>query len=283
MSEFVINRDNTERKGVASRRKSGFVRELNAVITILSRGVLLTLKSPGTLIMSIAMPVIMMGMLGGNLSQNMAGGLGFAYGPFMLVGMLVNMLFMMTSHGLSSLVEDRETNFTQEMMIAPISRYSIVIGTILGSAFTAIVSMFGTIAVGLFMGIRLRAGQLLAILALSPMMCIAAGAFTVLLIGCIKNKKAANMAVTMVTMPQMFLSGAIIPINNSSGLLLVLNRIMPMTYCLDLVRAVVYAGTPEYGSVVLFNPVVTFTAIIALTIAFLVIGTFMFARSETHK
>jgi ABC-2 type transport system permease protein len=197
--------------------------------------------------------------------------------------MLVNMLFMITSQGLSSLVEDRDTNFTQEMMIAPISRYSIVIGTILGSAFTAIVSMLGAIIVGLFMGIHLNVGQLLAILALSPLMCLAAGAFAMLLIGCIKNKSAANMAVMFITMPQMFLSGAIIPITNSSGILLVLNRLMPMTYCLDLTRAVVYAGTPEYGSVVLFNPAVTLAAIIALTVAFLAIGTFMFARSETHR
>jgi ABC-2 type transport system permease protein len=180
-------------------------------------------------------------------------------------------------------VEDRDTNFTQEMMIAPISRYSIVIGTILGSAFMAIVSMFGTIVVGLFMGIHLGAGQLLAILALSPLMCLAAGAFAMLLIGCIKSKTAANMAVMFITMPQMFLSGAIIPIGNSSGILLVLNRLMPMTYCLDLTRAVVYAGTPEYSSVVLFNPAVNLAAIIALTVAFLAVGTFMFARSETHR
>jgi ABC-2 type transport system permease protein len=66
-------------------------------------------------------------------------------------------------------------------------------------------------------------------------------------------------------------------------MLLVLNRLMPMTYCLDLTRAVVYAGTPEYNRVVLFNPAVTLVAIISLTIAFLAIGTFMFARSETHR
>jgi ABC-2 type transport system permease protein len=225
----------------------------------------------------------MMGMIGGNLSQNMAGGLGFDYGQFMMVGMLVNMLFMMTSQGMTSLVEDQDINFTQEMMIAPVSRYSIIIGTILGSAFTAIVSLLGTLIVGLFMGIRLGAGQFLAILALSPLMCLAAGSLAVLLIGSIKSKRAANMAVMLVTMPQMFLSGAIIPINNSSGILLVLNRIMPMTYCLDLVRAVVYAGTPEYSGVVLFNPAVTLAAIIALTAAFLLIGTLLFARSETHK
>jgi ABC-2 type transport system permease protein len=46
---------------------------------------------------------------------------------------------------------------------------------------------------------------------------------------------------------------------------------------------VVYAGTPAYDSVVLFNPAATLSAIIGLTLAFLFIGTFFFTRSEQKK
>ncbi len=266
-----------------ARMKSRFMRELNAVVTIAARDITLFFKSPGMIIMSLAMPLLMMGMLGGSLAQNMAGSLGFNYGPFMLVGMLVNMLFMTTTGGITSLVEDHFTDFTQEMMISPVSRYSIVIGKIAGSSFGAIVSMLGTLIVGLVMGITLPVGQMLAILALSPLMCLSAGALAMIVIGLVKSNKMANMAVMLITMPQMFLSGVIIPINNASGVLFVLSRIMPMTYCLDLVRAVVYAGTPEYSSVVLFNPAVTLIAIIALTVVCLIIGTFFFARSEKNR
>jgi len=274
MSEMVLG---------LPRIKSGFMRELNAVITIMARDITLFIKSPGTIIMSLAMPVVMMGMLGGSLAQNMAGGLGFDFGQFMLVGMLVNMLFMTTTVGVTSLVEDRTTDFTQEMMISPVSRYSIVIGKIFGSSFGAIVGMIGTLIVGMFMGITLSAVQLLAILALSPLMCLSAGALAMIVIGLIKSNRMANLAVTLITMPQMFLSGAIIPINNSSGILFIISRMMPMTYCLDLARAVVYAGTPEYDSVVLFDPAVTLTVIAAITAVSLVIGTFFFARSEKNR
>ena len=249
----------------------------------MARDVLLTLKSPSMLIMSLAMPLIMMGMLGGSLAQNMAGGLGFNYGQFMLVGMLVNMLFMTTTMGLTSLVDDHETDFTQEMMISPVSRYSIVIGKIFGSSFGALVSMSGTLVVGLVMGYTLSLMQWLMIFALAPLMCLAAGAFAMILFGLIKNNKVANIAAMLITMPQLFLSGAIIPISHSSGVLFVLNRIMPMTYCLDLTRAIVYAGTPEYDSVVLFNPFVNFIAIAELTLVCLIIGTFFFARSEKNR
>ncbi len=274
MSELVLRQP---------RRKSKVARELNATLTIMARDITLFFKSPMTIIMSLAMPVVMMGMLGGSLSQNMAGGLSFNYGQFMLVGMIVNMLFMTTTMGMSSLVEDHFTDFTQEMMVSPVSRYSIVIGKILGSSFGAIVGMFGTLIVGAFMGHTLSMGQMLLILALSPLMCLSAGSLALMIISLVKDNKTANIAVSLITMPQMFLSGAIIPINHSSGILLFLSRCMPMTYCLDLARAVIYRGTPEYDSVVLFNPLVTFTAIVALTLIFLVVGTFLFARSEKNK
>ena len=266
-----------------SKIKSRFLREANVVLAILARDVTIFFKSPGAMISAFAMPLVMMGMLGGSLAQNMTGGLNFEYGPFMMVGMLVNMLFMTTIMGMTSLVEDHITDFTQEMMIAPISRYAIVVGKISGSAFGAIIGMLGTLLVGRLMGITLEAHQLLLILALSPFICLCAGAVAMSIMGIAKDNRTANIAVMLVTMPQMFLSGAIIPISNSSGLLYGLSRVMPMTYSLDLIRAVVYAGTPEYESVVLFNPVLSIAVMAAITIVGLVAGTFLFARSEKNR
>jgi ABC-2 type transport system permease protein len=249
----------------------------------MGREITLFFKSYETMIMSFAMPIVMMGMIGGNLMQNMAGGLHFEFGQFMLVGMLVNMLFMTTAMGMASIVDDHEIDFNQEMLVSPVSRYSLVIGKILGSGFAAVLSLAGTLLVGFAMGITLSVGKILLILALSPLMCLSGGAFAMIVIGLIKSRKAANFAVMFIIMPQMFLSGAIIPINNSSGILLILNRIMPMTYCLDLVRAVVYRGSPEYGSIVMFDPLVNFAAIAVLTVVCLMLGTFFFARSEKNR
>jgi len=268
---------------VLTRKKSRIFREINSVFTVMAREITAYLKSPGAAIMSLAMPLVMMGMIGGNLMQNMTGGISFDFGPFMLVGMLVNMLFMITSMGMASMVDDHDIDFNQEMLVSPVSRYSLVIGKILGSAFAGIVSMTGTLIVGLIMGITLPLGKLLLILALSPLMCLTGGALAMLVIGLIKSHKTANLAVNIIVMPQMFLSGAIIPINSSSGALMALSRLMPMTYCLDLARAVVYAGTPEYDSIVMFNPIVNFAAIAGLTIVCLIIGTLFFARSEKHR
>ncbi|WP_461248078.1 ABC transporter permease, partial [Treponema sp. R6D11] len=244
-----------------TRKKSKIFRELNTIITIMARDITLCLKDPGIIIMSLAMPIMMMYMIGGNLMQNMASGMPFDFGRYMMVGMLVNMMFMLTSMNMTSLVDDHETDFTQEMLISPVSRSSIIIGKIFGSMFGAIISIVGTLIVGLCMGITLPISKLLLILAMSPLVCLTSGALAMILIGLIKNKKSANLAVNLVVMPQMFLSGAIIPIANSTGVLWFLSRCLPMTYCLDLARAAVYNGTKEYAGVVMFNPIINFLAI----------------------
>ena len=268
---------------VLSRKKSRLFRELNSVMTVVAREITAYIKSPGAAIMSLAMPLVMMGMIGGNLMQNMGGGVGFGLGQFMLVGMLVNMLFMITSMGVASMVDDHDIDFNQEMLVAPVSRYSLVLGKIIGSAFAAVVSIAGTLIVGLVMGITLPPGKMLLILALSPLMCLTGGALAMLVIGLIKKRKTANFAINIIVMSQMFLSGAIIPISNSSGFLMFISRLMPMTYCIDLARAVVYAGTPDYDRVVMFNPLLNFAMIALLTVTCLVIGTLLFARSEKNR
>jgi len=154
---------------VLARKTSKVYREINTVIAVMAREITIFFKSPGMAIMSLAMPLVMMGMIGGNLMQNMAAGLGFQFGEFMLVGMLITMLFMITSMGMTSLVDDHDIDFNQEMLVSPVSRYSLVLGKIVGSSFAAIVSMVGTLIVGLIMGITLPLGKLLLVLALSPL------------------------------------------------------------------------------------------------------------------
>jgi len=65
---------------------------------------------------------------------------------------------------------------------------------------------------------------------MAPFMCLSAGALAMIVIGLIKSNKMANMAVMLITMPQMFLSGAIIPINNSKGILYALSRMISIRH-----------------------------------------------------
>jgi ABC-2 type transport system permease protein len=87
----------------------------------------------------------------------------------------------------------------------------------------------------------------------------------------------------MFVFAQMFLSGAFIPVSNSSGVLGALSHAMPMTYLVDLLRGLVYQGTPFYSQIAMYNPLLDLAVVVAISIASFVVGTFLFVRSERNR
>jgi ABC-2 type transport system permease protein len=263
--------------------KNKFLRELNAVITIGMREITLFLKSPAKLIMSLIFPILFLGLFGGQLSQNMGMNMNFDFTTFMLVGMLVQTIFMVMGNGVVSLVEDRDNEFNQEMLVSPVSRYSLVLGKIAGSAVASYIVFFFTIGVGYLIGARLDVLQFLALLAFSPLICLAAGALGVVCIGFIEKPSTAGIVIMLSVMAQTFLSGALIPVNNSTGVMAVVSRLLPMTYCVDFMRGVFYQTGGAATAPILHSPLVNLVIIIAFTAIFLVVGTAGFVRAEKNR
>jgi ABC-2 type transport system permease protein len=228
------------------------------------------------------MPVMVLGMFGSQLSQNMGLNMGFDFNTFMLVGMLVQGMFMVMGNGITSLVEDRENDFTQEILVSPVSRYSIILGKITGSAFASYLTFFFTIGVGYAIGARLSVSQFFILLAFSPLINLAAGALGLACIGFIQKASTAAIIIMMLSMAQTFLSGALIPVNHSTGVMAVVSRLLPMTYCVDFMRGVFYQGDSSV-TVTMHEPVFNLITIIAFTALFLVAGTAGFVRSEKNR
>ena len=260
-------------------------KDLNAIIVIAAREVLRFFKDWKTsLVFSLMFPVLFLGILGGSIAQNLGVGLGYNYLQFALLGMVAATIAMNTMMSVTSLVEDRENDFTQEIFVAPISRYSIIFGKIVGGSITAILQLFAFVIIALVMGISTGLSAIGWILLLAPLICISGGTLGVLVASIFSSSpKTADKGVIMFVFAQMFLSGAFIPINNSSGILSALSHAMPMTYIVDLLRGLVYQGTPYYSQIILYNPIVDLLIIAVSSVAFFVIGTFLFVRSEKNR
>jgi ABC-2 type transport system permease protein len=263
--------------------KSKFLREANVVLTLAMRDIALILKSPSKLIPAIIMPVMLLGMFGGQLSQNMGQGLSFDLNTFMLVGMLVQGLFMMMTNGVVSLVEDRQTDFNQEILVSPAARPSLILGKIVGAFFGSYVQFFATLGIGYLIGARLSLAQFFVLLGFSPLICLAAGSLAVLCVGFIKKSSTASIVTMMLTMAQTFLSGALIPVNHSTGIMAVVSRLLPMTYCVDFMRGIFYQNVSEGQASTLHRPLFNLVIITAFTLVFFVAGTAGFVRAETNR
>jgi ABC-2 type transport system permease protein len=109
------------------------------------------------------------------------------------------------------------------------------------------------------------------------------GAFGLLLLNTMTDIRAANQIFNFVFLPQYFLAGLISPINVLPWYLAVLSLLSPMRYVIDLARGVVFAGTPDYGRVVLFSPLTNVVVLLLMFAVFMVIGTTLFVRRETTR
>ena len=268
---------------VAGSRGSTFAREVNAVAAIAWREILRAVKSPLSIGFTIIFPILFIGVLGGSISQNLGGAIGYAYLPYMLIGMVANTLYQGTITGVTNLVEERENDFTAELFVAPISRYSVLLGKLIGSGVAALVSLVGIIAMVFIMQIPMDFGDLLRVVALAPILALAGGALGVFLIGLSQDSKVVAIAVPLLIFPQTFLSGALIPVANSSGLLGVLAHIIPMTYSIDLARNIFYWGKPEYHATVLHDPWLDLAITVGFFLVFTLVGTWLFVRADRNR
>jgi ABC-2 type transport system permease protein len=159
----------------------------------------------------------------------------------------------------------------------------VLLGRIIGSSVASMVSLIGVLAMIFVMQIPVDFIDILRVLALAPIMALAGGALGVLFIGFVQDPKVADVGSMLVVMPQMFLSGSLIPNSGSTGLLGLATKLMPMTYVIDLARNVFYMGKPEYSAVVQYPLALDVAVTAAIFLAFLVIGTIMFVRADRNR
>lgn len=263
--------------------RSRLAREVNAAFAIGWRELLTAVKSPVSIAVTVIFPVLFMGIMGGSISQNLGGALPYAYLPFMLIGMIANTLYQGTITGVTNLVEERENDFTAELFVAPVSRYTVLLGKLVGSAVASLVALVGVLAMIFVMQIPMDPLDLLRVLALAPVLALAGGSLGVLFIGIVHDPKVVGLGVVLLVFPQMFLAGALIPITDSGGLLGLVAKLMPMTYSIDLARNIFYAGKPEYAFTVLHPAWLDLGVTVTLFVAFTMIGTWLFVRSDRHR
>ncbi|MBP7768826.1 ABC transporter permease [Candidatus Woesebacteria bacterium] len=259
------------------------MQNLNAIITIAFRDIAKLFKDRTRILASLIFPVIFIGLLGTSLQQNLGENIGYNFLVFVLIGVLGQTLFQSTAAGIISLVEDRQNDFAQEMFIAPISRYSILLGKILGETLVALIQVVGIIIFGYIMAIPLDFVALLRLVPFIFAVSFFGGAFGVFVMSNIADQRAANQIFPFILFPQFFLAGVFNPIKYLPLPLLIASRISPMTYAVDLLRSVYYYGKPEYSKVVLFNPTLDLAVVLILGSIFLLAGTYIFVKNERNR
>lgn len=257
--------------------------ELSAVLAIAHRDFIKLLRDRARIISDFAFPLVFIGILGTTLQAGFGQTGGVNLLTFVFTGVLGQTIWQSSALGVISLIADREQDYSQEMFVSPVSRYSIIAGKILGESLVALPQAAAILVFGLILGVRLSVPVLLALIPISFIVAIFGGAFGVLVLSNLRSQQAANQVFPFVMLPQFFLAGVFNPIGHLPWYLDIVSHLAPMRYAIDLVRDAYYGGLPDVVPIPLMGTAANLAVIGAMFIGFMLVGTTLFVRSERNR
>src|SRR2546430_1411948 len=100
--------------------------ELNAITAIAYRDFMKFVRDPSRIVATFVFPLLFIFVLGTSMQASFGRGIGYNLLAVTFTGVFAQTLFQSTATGVISLVEDRANDFSQEIFVSPISRYSII-------------------------------------------------------------------------------------------------------------------------------------------------------------
>ncbi len=225
---------------------------------------------------SLAMPLFFLAFLGLGFNRMSVPGVagGVQYVKFLVPGIIgMTMLFTSVMGGMSVLW-DKEFGFLKEIMVAPVSRVSIVLGRIAGGTMTALIQ--GCLILGISMIAGFRASRPAGFALAFVFMILIATAFLglgLIFASRMKDMQGFGIVMNFVVFPIFFLSGALYPLTNLPAWVRVLSYADPLTYGLDGLRGALIR--------VSVMPVAFDLAVMAaIALAMVGLGAWFFEKSE---
>jgi ABC-2 type transport system permease protein len=250
---------------------------MTAVYVLWLREMKRFMRAKSRIVGALAMPLFFLVFLGLGFNRMAVPGMtkDLNYIHFLVPGIIgMGLLFSSTFGGLSVLW-DREFGFLKEIMVAPVSRLSIVIGRIAGGTTTGLIQGVMILGISFILGFKIISPASF-FLSLLMMVLIATTFLGLGLIFASKLKDMQGFSVIMnfVIFPLFFLSGALYPLENFPIWIRYLSYFDPLTFGVDALRGLLL-GVSTYPVVMNFVLMIFFSS------AMLFLGAYFFEKSES--
>jgi ABC-2 type transport system permease protein len=252
--------------------------ELQAIYVMWLRQMKRFVRSKSRIIASIVQPLFFLVILGGGFSTAQLPGVETNYIYYIAPGIIAMAILFSSMFTGVSVLWDKQFGFMQEVLVAPISRFSIVIGRTLGGATTALIQGFIILFIAIAMGTPIT-GALGLVLTLVFMILIAftAVGFGLILASRMNDFQGFQIIMNLIIFPLFFLSSAIFPIGSNPNLpdiIIKISYINPLFYMVDGLRGSLT------GANYLVDPIINLGIVLIICVIMLTLGSFMFSKSE---
>ena len=231
------------------------------------------LRSRSRIVGSLGQPALFLVALGfgfGPIFQKAGGG---NYINFLAPGVIAQgILFTAIFSGIE-LIWDRQFGFLKETLVAPVSRFEIMLGRTLGGA--TIATMQGVIVfiLTLIIGFRPHLASVPFALIIMFLIALLFTAMGTAIASMLEDFQGFQLIMNFLVMPLFFLSGSLFPLNSAPQFLKIISSIDPLTYGVDGLRGALLGATQ-------FGLITDITVLSALTLVLLSVGGYLFSKIQ---
>jgi ABC-2 type transport system permease protein len=215
---------------------------LMGIYTIWLRDVRRFLRDRPRMLGSLAQPTLFLLVLGTGLGHGLVkgrlGAAGEGYMGFIFPGIVAMTILFTSAFSAISVIWDREVGFLKEVLVAPVSRWAVTLGKVLGGATVAMGQGSLMLLLSPLAGVKLSVGTVLTLLPLMFLVAFAMTAMGLAAAARMRSMQGFTVIMNFVVLPIFFLSGAMFPLAGLPGWMDVLVHVDPLTYGVDALRGV---------------------------------------------
>ncbi len=247
---------------------------MRGVYTIWLRNIKRFLRSKSRIIGSLGPPLLILFVIGFGLNSviNISG--GTSYVGFLIPGIIsMSILFSSIFSGIQ-IIWDKQFGFLKETLVAPVSRFEIMLGQTLGGATTSFLQ--GLLIMIISLAIELHTTTLTGFLTAFIFMILVGIAFTALGVAIasrMDDMSGFNLIMNFIILPIFALSGALFPISSLPSWARTVTLFDPLTYGVDGIR---YGLLGTSG----INPTLDLVVLVGFTILMIVLGSYSFKKMK---
>jgi len=253
--------------------------EFNAIYVIVAREFKKFIRERSRLFSAIARPLLWLFIVGAGISRLVPRDMGVPYTQFIFPGIIGMTILFSSIFSSISIIWDKEFGFMKEILVAPVSRFSIVIGKALSG--TIVSTLQATIILALFpvVGFKLGVLQIISVIFVCISISFCISAFGIVLATFYESYESFSVIMNFIIMPMFFLSGAMYPVRLLPGILQIAAKMNPLTYGIDAIKNALF--THETGPMGPdFSPVADAAVIFLLSVVFVLIAARLFERKK---
>jgi len=215
--------------------------------TLWQREIVRFIRQPIRVMSAIATPLVFWLLLGAGLQASFKpSGMpaGIDYVQYFYPGVIVLMLLFTAIFATASTVDDRREGFLQGVLVAPISRSTIVLGQALGCTTLSLMQGVVFLLMAPLAGIGLSLGAIVVSLAMMGLIAFAMTSIGLAMAWRTESTQGFHAFMNMLLLPIWMLSGAVFPVAGAPGWFQWTTRLNPLTYGVDALRQGLYFTEP---------------------------------------